>query len=73
MKKPTDDEPVCFWQRRSAKRLSSADSKQCKTNIVGFFGVLGEWAANDNVANATTKGSPQHDTVNTAREEKTDE
>ena len=38
---------VDTWQPRTARELTEEDAREITETLVGFFGVLQQWAAND--------------------------
>ena len=41
-----------LWERRAKRTVGQEDARQIRHNLMGFFTVLGEWAANDRRLNA---------------------
>tara|TARA_R110002073_G_scaffold123819_1_gene267609 strand:+ start:299 stop:580 length:282 start_codon:yes stop_codon:yes gene_type:complete len=62
--KDSETKDRTFWQGRSHNELSAEDSRECETNILGFFKVLLEWEAKDRAESEEADGlSLPHDIV----------
>lgn len=63
---PFIDETLAYWQPRAQRQLTREDAREIIENVSGFFSILQEWAAAEELNTATA--DPSLDTYRTTRD-----